>query len=154
MLDTAGKSGGRLTTHLGADRLLRFIAACREHQLLCGLAGGLEPPDVPRLLALRPDVLGFRGALCGHNGRSGPLDPQAVALIRALIPPETPAASPPPAATTVVDRIFVRDLVVTALALALTVTLATLSWNLFEKPLVDMGHRLRYRVAALAAKSR
>jgi (5-formylfuran-3-yl)methyl phosphate synthase len=115
MLDTAGKSGGRLTTHLGADRLARFVATCRDHGLLCGLAGGLEPPDVPRLLALRPDVLGFRGALCGHNGRSGPLDPQAVALIRALIPPETPvpATSPAAAASTVIDRIFVRDLVVT-----------------------------------------
>jgi dihydroneopterin aldolase len=115
MLDTAGKGGGPLTTHLGADLIARFVAACRKHRLLCGLAGGLEPPDVPRLLALRPDVLGFRGALCGGNGRSGPLDPHAFALIRALIPPETPVPAAPssPAATTVIDRIFVRDLVVT-----------------------------------------
>ena len=116
MLDTAGKSGGRLTTHLGVDRLARFVASCREHRLLCGLAGGLEAPDVPRLLALQPDVLGFRGALCGRNGRSGRLDPQAFALIRALIPSDTPVAAAPsssPPATTVIDRIFVRDLVVT-----------------------------------------
>jgi len=115
MLDTAGKGGGPLTTHLGVDLIARFVAACRTHRLLCGLAGGLEPPDVPRLLALRPDVLGFRGALCGRNGRSGRLDPQALALIRALIPPETPvpAASSLSAATTVIDRIFVRDLVTT-----------------------------------------
>jgi len=46
-----------------------------------------------------------------------------------------------------------RDLMVTALALALTVALAQLSWNMFEKPLVDLGHRLRYRAAQLAAKA-
>jgi dihydroneopterin aldolase len=113
MIDTAGKGGGSLTTHLGADLIARFVAACRKHRLLCGLAGGLEPPDVPRLLALKPDVLGFRSALCGRDSRSGRLDPQAVALIRALIPPETPVPAAPPAATTVIDRIFVRDLVVT-----------------------------------------
>jgi dihydroneopterin aldolase len=115
MLDTANKGGGSLTIHLGADQLARFIAACRDHRLLCGLAGGLEPPDVPRLLALKPDVLGFRGALCGRDGRSGRLDPQAFALIRALIPAETPApaAGPSPLEATVIDRNFVRDLVLT-----------------------------------------
>jgi dihydroneopterin aldolase len=115
MLDTAGKAAGSLTAHLGVDLIARFVAACRKHRLLCGLAGGLEPPDVPRLLALKPDVLGFRGALCGRNGRSGRLDPQAFALIRTLIPPETPVPTAPssPTATTVIDRIFVRDLVVT-----------------------------------------
>src|SRR5262249_44750110 len=34
MLDTAGKGTGRLTTHLGADRLARFVAACGGHRLL------------------------------------------------------------------------------------------------------------------------
>ena len=113
MLDTAGKGMGRLTTHLGADQLARFVATCREHRLICGLAGGLEAPDVPRLLALGPDVLGFRGALCGGHGRSGQLDPKAVALIRGLIPPAEAASAPGPAAagTPVVDRIFVRDYV-------------------------------------------
>jgi dihydroneopterin aldolase len=115
MLDTAGKGGGPLTLHLGPDQLARFVAACREHGLLCGLAGGLEAPDVPRLLALKPDVLGFRGALCGRDGRSGRLDPLAFALIRGLIPAEMPAPGAPasPFDATVIDRIFVRDLVVT-----------------------------------------
>ena len=76
MLDTAGKGMGRLTTHLGADQLARFVAACLEHRLICGLAGGLEAPDVPRLLALGPDVLGFRGALCGRPWPVGSARPQ------------------------------------------------------------------------------
>ena len=111
MLDTAGKGTGRLTTHLGADQLARFVAACREHRLICGLAGGLEAPDVPRLLALGPDVLGFRGALCSGHGRSGRLDPEAVALIRGLIPPAdaAPAVGRRRPGRLVVDRIFVRD---------------------------------------------
>ena len=112
MLDTAGKGTGRLTTHLGADQLARFVAACLEHRLICGLAGGLEAPDVPRLLALGPDVLGFRGALCAGHGRSGRLDPEAVALIRGLIPLADAASAAGPAAAgtaVVVDRIFVRD---------------------------------------------
>jgi (5-formylfuran-3-yl)methyl phosphate synthase len=60
-------------------------------------------------------VLGFRGALCGRNGRSGRLDPEAIALIRALIPTETlePRGQSPVSETTVIDRIFVRDLLVT-----------------------------------------
>ena len=39
---------------------------------MVGLAGGLEAPDVPRLLPLEPDILGFRGALCaGDRARHG-----------------------------------------------------------------------------------
>jgi dihydroneopterin aldolase len=113
MLDTAGKGKGRLTTHLGADQLARFVASCREHRLMCGLAGGLEAPDVPRLLALGPDVLGFRSALCGGRSRSGQLDPDAIVLIRGLIPQEGSASASGASngAKMVIDRIFVRDLV-------------------------------------------
>lgn len=88
MLDTARKGEGRLLDHMPIPALRRFVAACREHGLTCGLAGALEPPDVPRLLLLEPDLLGFRGALCAE-GRAGPLDPACVALVRALIPRET-----------------------------------------------------------------
>ena len=47
--------------------------------------GSLEAPDIPRLLLLEPDTLGFRRALC-RNDRAGAIDPDAVALIRGLIP--------------------------------------------------------------------
>lgn len=43
-----------------------------------------------------------------------------------------------------------QDLAVTVAALALTLVLAGLSWKLFEKPLVALGHRLQYqRVTAV-----
>jgi dihydroneopterin aldolase len=86
MLDTAKKRGGRLLEHRDTAWLSGFTASCRENGLLTGLAGSLEPPDVPRLLPLRPDVLGFRGALCTKGQRTAGLDPRAVSLVRDLIP--------------------------------------------------------------------
>lgn len=129
MLDTARKGAGRLTTHLAAEQLSRFVARCAELGLTSGLAGGLEAPDVPRLLPLRPGVLGFRGALCGKAGRAGALDREAVAEIRGLIGRGDgalePAADDPPVTSevlaargnwrsaegdrTAVDQIFVRE---------------------------------------------
>jgi len=39
----------------------------------------------------------------------------------------------------------IQDVAVTVLALITTLTLATLSWKLFEKPIVAMGHVLQYQ---------
>jgi dihydroneopterin aldolase len=128
MLDTARKGSGRLLDHADVAALDDFVARCRGQGLLCGLAGSLEAPDVPRLLLLAPDLLGFRGALCAGHERGGRLDPHAVKLIRELIPrkdqppvDDTVPALHPLAATRVhadafareaaTDRIFVRDLV-------------------------------------------
>src|SRR5689334_18262296 len=129
MLDTARKSGGRLLDHVSVAALGGFVDACRQHGLMSGLAGSLEAPDVPRLLLLVPDVLGFRGALCGDNDRAGRIDPAAVDIIRALIPVDPRAVRPhAPAAAKVdyrllaargyavkddvaTDRILVRDFV-------------------------------------------
>lgn len=94
MLDTADKAGGRLLVHADPAALARFVKAARERGLLVGLAGGLEEPDVPRLLALQPDFLGFRGALCAAHDRRAGIDLAAVRTIRALIPRETAAADP------------------------------------------------------------
>lgn len=126
MLDTAEKGAGRLLTHLAMPALGRFVAAAHAAGLRAGLAGALEAPDIPRLLVLNPDVLGFRGALCA-GGRNGPLDPAACARIRALIPREGVTEAPPAVDyrllaargyapnpdgdPTVTDRVFVRDLV-------------------------------------------
>jgi (5-formylfuran-3-yl)methyl phosphate synthase len=93
MLDTANKSGGRLLDHADLASLGDFARACRAHGLLTGLAGSLEAPDVPRLLLLAPDFLGFRGALCAAHDRKAGLDPAAVSLIRALIPPDIRSAA-------------------------------------------------------------
>jgi (5-formylfuran-3-yl)methyl phosphate synthase len=84
MLDTADKSAGPLARHLSVTILARFVASARRHGLLAGLAGSLTVADVPLLLPLRPDYLGFRSALT-VGGRSAPLDAAAVARLRALL---------------------------------------------------------------------
>ena len=83
MLDTADKGGRSLREQLSGERLARFTAAARAEGLAIGLAGSLGLDDAPPLLALGPDFLGFRGALCGSAGRDGPLDPAAFTALRA-----------------------------------------------------------------------
>jgi (5-formylfuran-3-yl)methyl phosphate synthase len=93
MLDTANKGNRRLLDHADVASLDAFVRACRDQGLLSGLAGSLEAPDVPRLLMLAPDYLGFRGALCAAHDRKAGLDPNAVSLIRALIPRDVRSAA-------------------------------------------------------------
>jgi dihydroneopterin aldolase len=129
MLDTRDKTRGRLIAHLEVVKLNQFCSQCRALNLMSGLAGSLEPPDVPRLLLVRPDVLGFRGALCRAHDRRGAIDPAAVVLIRDLIPRERPDPDASPKidwrllARGIIggrdqegelDRVFVRDFVVSA----------------------------------------
>jgi FolB domain-containing protein len=86
MLDTARKGGRRLLDHMDMPALREFVAACRSHGIMAGLAGSLETPDVPRLLLLQPDVLGFRTALCARRDRAAPIDAACVDVVRELIP--------------------------------------------------------------------
>ncbi len=110
MLDTAHKGKGRLLDCMSLGVLGDFVGQCRALGLKAGLAGSLEAPDAPRLLVLRPDVLGFRGALCEAGDRRKTLAPDAVTLIRDLIPREQ-APSAPASRGREVDHVFVRDLV-------------------------------------------
>lgn len=110
MLDTAHKGKGRLLDCMSASVLADFVGRCRALGLKAGLAGSLEAPDAPRLLVLRPDVLGFRGALCEAGDRRNTLAPDAVTLIRDLIPREQEPRAPASRGREV-DHVFVRDLV-------------------------------------------
>ena len=85
MLDTADKHAGPLFTHIDASGIAGFVAHAKAQGLMVGLAGSLKAADVPELLSLSPDLLGFRGALC-RGQRSASLDPASCASIRALIP--------------------------------------------------------------------
>lgn len=84
MLDTAEKRGGPLTRHLSTAALADFLDLARAGDLLAGLAGSLSAADLPLLLPLRPDFLGFRSALT-RGAREAPLDAAAVARLRLAI---------------------------------------------------------------------
>ncbi|WP_051335899.1 (5-formylfuran-3-yl)methyl phosphate synthase [Methylocapsa acidiphila] len=86
MLDTATKGLGRLLDYMDVAALVEFVDQCREVGLISGLAGSLEAPDVPRLLPLQPNYLGFRGALCHGRLRGASIDAASVSMIRDLIP--------------------------------------------------------------------
>ena len=115
-LDISEKSQGRLLDYLPPAKLANVVDRCRALGLTIGLAGGLEAPDVPRLLSLGPDILGFRVALIEAEAHQATISPDAVHAIRALIPAGSVSAHgdgsnagkgrPPPT-----DKIFVRDFV-------------------------------------------
>jgi dihydroneopterin aldolase len=86
LLDTADKSQGGLRRHAADAGLGRFIGRAAMHGLLSGLAGSLTVQDVPPLLALGPDFLAFRGALCVGGDREAELDAAALARLRLEIP--------------------------------------------------------------------
>ncbi|MBD9361134.1 (5-formylfuran-3-yl)methyl phosphate synthase [Methylomonas fluvii] len=74
MLDTANKQLGSLTRLMTLDELQLFVDTVASLGLLSGLAGSLRVDDVPGLVQLGPDYLGFRGALCREHSRTAQLD--------------------------------------------------------------------------------
>jgi dihydroneopterin aldolase len=85
MLDTADKSRGGLTAHASLGDLRAFVDQARALGLLCGLAGALRIDDIPALLGLAPDYLGFRGALCRSDQRQERVDPLRLLAVRRAI---------------------------------------------------------------------
>jgi FolB domain-containing protein len=110
ILNTGGKRN--LLGMLDITALADVADAARERDLMVGFAGALEPPDIPRLLLLQPDILAIR-----HDA--------AIDGIRAQIPPDQrrraragtkvdyrlARAPEPEARKETLDRIFVRDFV-------------------------------------------
>jgi dihydroneopterin aldolase len=86
MLDTAGKGHGSLLDHLSLEAIASMVGRAKTQGLSVGLAGSLKADQVAELLALGPDLLGFRGALCRGSARNAALDPEACRQIRKLIP--------------------------------------------------------------------
>ncbi len=94
MLDTAAKDGRTLLDHRRPAELAQFVTEAQALGLMTGLAGSLRLEQIPQLLTLAPDVLGFRGALCRARDRRQALDAAAFAGVRRAIPiTPTPAGS-------------------------------------------------------------
>jgi uncharacterized protein (UPF0264 family) len=84
MLDTAGKMHGSLTDYMSLADIERFVGRARRAGLQVGLAGSLCARHVRPLLRLRPDVMGFRGALCEQGSRGQGVDVAACTEIGRL----------------------------------------------------------------------
>lgn len=95
MVDTAAKDGGALPDVLSLADLRAFVTASTRVGLFAGLAGSLRLEHVPELLALKPNLLGFRGALCRAGDRRSVLDPDAIEAVREAIPEAARAQSMP-----------------------------------------------------------
>lgn len=93
MLDTADKSMGGLRDHYNDKFLTKFLRCASACDLVCGLAGSLNLDDIAPLLALAPDYLGFRGALCSDSKRTKQLSAERFRAVRASIPAETQFAA-------------------------------------------------------------
>lgn len=85
VFDTADKSRGGLLDHWSIGMVREAVAMVQSAGLFAALAGSLKAEDVPLLLPLQPDLLGFRGALC-EAGRDSRLNPDRIRQIRAIIP--------------------------------------------------------------------
>ena len=64
LIDTKNKKNGNLRNYLSANELENFIKISKKENLIIGLAGSLNVKDINPLIQLKPDYLGFRGALC------------------------------------------------------------------------------------------
>ncbi|MGE0120038.1 MAG: (5-formylfuran-3-yl)methyl phosphate synthase [Dongiaceae bacterium] len=91
MLDTADKRAGGLRRHIEDGALGAFVDDVRRHGMISGLAGSLTLADIPPLLQLRPDYLGFRSALCAA-GRGSELDAGRMTTVRAAMDHQESAA--------------------------------------------------------------
>lgn len=85
MLDTADKSAGSLCRWLDENALRRFVTEAQSLNLLTGLAGSLRLDDIPQLLEIGPDYLGFRGALCRDYVRQSVLDSGQVNMVAGVL---------------------------------------------------------------------
>jgi FolB domain-containing protein len=110
ILDVPG--GGRLIDAVAIAQLDAFGRSCRLGELAFGLAGGLEAPDVARLLVLQPDLLGFDAAARRDHRADLGLDLKAVEALRALLPHEHHSARRDDDSHDETDRIFLHDFVV------------------------------------------
>ena len=69
LLDTFRKDEGNLLDFCNMEDLKEFISKCKHFNIKVGLAGGLKESQVPPLLCLKPNIIGFRSAVCELNKR-------------------------------------------------------------------------------------
>lgn len=82
MMDTITKEEGDLFSGISVGNINKFLKLCRGHNLISALAGSLKVEHLPLLKELRPDIIGFRGAVCRGDRVNGVMEPEAVKNIK------------------------------------------------------------------------
>jgi uncharacterized protein (UPF0264 family) len=85
MLDTMNKQQGALTQVMTQTDIAEFVRLAKTQVLFCGLAGSLQLADIKTLMPFQSDYLGFRGALCKQQRRTGQLHPAAILQLKHTI---------------------------------------------------------------------
>jgi uncharacterized protein (UPF0264 family) len=67
-----------LLDHLPLDTLARIVRDCHQDEVRVALAGSLGFEEIERLLPLRPDWVGVRGAVCEGGSRGATLSPARI----------------------------------------------------------------------------
>lgn len=75
MVDTAIKDGPTLFDALSVDEIREFVEQGHEAELQVALAGSIKMEHAPLLLALGPDIIGVRGAVCEGDRRNTKISP-------------------------------------------------------------------------------
>lgn len=111
ILNTTG--GANLLDALDIPALAEFADAVRAQGMMIGFAGALEPPDVPRLLLLEPDILAFKFDTATIEGLRAQIPPDQRKRARAGAKVDYRLARAPETDTrkSGLDRIFVHDFV-------------------------------------------
>jgi uncharacterized protein (UPF0264 family) len=87
LVDTALKDGRGLLEWLSLDALAALVAEAHAAGLEIALAGALRAEDLAALRATGADIAGVRSAACRDGRRTGPLDAERIARLRAACAP-------------------------------------------------------------------
>ena len=93
LIDTSVKDGRGLLSWLAPDELAEIVAEAHDAGREMALAGELRAEDLPTVRASGADIAGVRSAACRDGRRTAPLDPERIALLRAVCAEEGPRGS-------------------------------------------------------------
>ena len=71
LLDTFVKINGDIFDFCDIEDIEDFINLCKEYKIKIGIAGGLKEYQIPSIINLSPDIIGFRSAVCENRSRTG-----------------------------------------------------------------------------------
>lgn len=80
LLDTCGKSQGRVTDIWTSDEIAAFVRHAHRRDMLAVVGGSLSIDTIPLIIGLQADVVAVRGAACRAD-RTSMIDPARVSRL-------------------------------------------------------------------------